>query len=65
MVITLSEFLTILAFKFQKIFHFGLKIGILKMLFENSVSSTHSATLFFNLWGACPTLINILLKIIR
>ena len=45
MVITLSGFLTILAFKISKKLNFGLKIGILKMLSKNSVSCTHTATL--------------------
>ena len=47
MVITLTVFLTILAFKISKKLNFGLKIGILKMLSKNSVSSTHTATLEF------------------
>ena len=34
MAITLSEFLTILAFKISKKLNNGLKIGILKMLFK-------------------------------
>ena len=45
MVITLSGFLTILAFKISKKLNFSLKIGILKMLSKNSVSSTHTDTL--------------------
>ena len=45
MVITLTVFLTILAFKISKKLNFGLKIGILEMLSKNSVSSTHTATL--------------------
>ena len=34
-------------FKISKKLNFGLKIGILKMLSKNSVSSTHTATLEF------------------
>ena len=45
MVITLSGCLTILAFKISKKLNFDLKIGILKMLSKNSVSSTLTATL--------------------
>jgi len=45
MVITLTVFLTILAFKISKKLNFGLKIAILKMLSKNSVSCTHTATL--------------------
>ena len=45
MVITLSGFLTILAYKILKKLNFGLKIGISKMLSKNSVSSTLTATL--------------------
>ena len=44
MVITLSGCLTILAFKISKNLNFDFKIGILKMLFKNYVSSTHTAT---------------------
>ena len=43
--ITFWGFLAMLAFKISKKLNFGLKIGILKMLSKNSVSSTHSATL--------------------
>ena len=45
LVIALTGFLTILAFKISKKLNFGFKIGISKMLFKNSVSSTHTATL--------------------
>ena len=45
MVITLSGCLTILAFKISKKLNFGIKIGILKMMSTNSVSSIHCAAL--------------------
>ena len=45
LVITLSGFLAMLAFKISKKLSIGLKIGNLKMLSKNSVSATHSATL--------------------
>ena len=44
-VITLSGFLTILAFKISKKLNSGLKIGILKKISENFATSTHNATL--------------------
>ena len=44
-VITLSVFLTLLAFKILKKENFGLRIGILKIWSKNSVNSTHTATL--------------------
>ena len=46
MVITLSEFLTILAIKILKIFNFGYKMGILKMLSKNSVNSVSSTPIW-------------------
>ena len=45
MVITLLGCLTILAFKISKKLNIGQRIGILKILSKNSVSSKHTATL--------------------
>ena len=60
-VITLLGFLAMLPFKISIKLCIGLKIGNLKMLSKNSISSTQSATLAIR-WHLCPKMSNIKMK---
>ena len=60
-VITLLRFLAMLPFKISIKLCIGLKIGNLKMLSKNSISSTQSATLAIR-WHLCPKMSNIKMK---